>query len=244
MGAPFLDLLAKGLRRRSWPPLRVHSHPRSGTHLLAHCLKKAFFPDADLDIEDFESRKWGHWADRLLFEGPIANGMLLGGNAHGFPDAVRRRGAPIVYIYRDGRGVALSLWRSKHLKNPAWDGIDFSEFLRRKMDWAATPGRRVEPRETLPEHWARHVTRWHEFAGSNVVIVRYEDLVADRNAAVRSIAEAFPGLPERQVLAPTDELVGISPNAGRTHAWREYFSADDEAFFDEKIGDANRFLDG
>lgn len=75
------------------------------------------------------------------------------------------------------------------------------------------------------------------------MIVRYEDLVADPNAVVRSIAHAVPGVPEPRGLATTDELVGISPNAGQVHAWKDHFSADDGAFFIEKMGGADRFLD-
>jgi len=203
-------------------PVKVHSHPRSGTHLLAACLKLNFYPDVNLgrDVAGI-----GHWSQRVKVGG-FAWIKLLGG--HNFWNGQTRG----VYVYRDGRDVAASLFRSKRFLNRKWAGMTFAEFLREPLDWRGSPAQRAEPGPTIAEHWRAHLESWLPRPG--VVGVRYEDLCTLPNMTLEGVREAL-GLEHQGKYTVPQELVGVLPNEGRIGAWRDYFDADDVAFFFERV---------
>jgi bile-salt sulfotransferase len=222
------------LRRLLAPPLPfVASHPRSGTHLLLAYLRANFYRDIDLDLRGSQG-VWGHWADRQAFGDLIPNGLFS--TTHQFPSRRRRdRSRPTVYIFRDGRAVALSLWRSSHFMNPAWEGITFAEFLRRKLDWEGTPGRRSAPRETIAEHWSRHVCAWHSAPYSRRVTIRYEELVLEPERVLERLSATFAFLRRPEATRRVEHRVGIAPNQARIDAWNEVFTAEDVEFFESRM---------
>src|SRR5690606_29675333 len=119
---------------------------------------------------------WGHWSNRI--ENPQGNsyGKLFGN--HYFADR-NINPLPKIYILRDGRAVAYSIWKTDNFIHSDMKGLSFSEFLRTNIDWHGTPARKAEPNHTLLEHWFLHVKSWLELGrkDSNVHIVKYEDLV-------------------------------------------------------------------
>jgi bile-salt sulfotransferase len=222
------------LRRLLAPPLPfVASHPRSGTHLLLAYLRTNFYPDVDLDLRR-SHRVWGHWADRQAFGDLVPNGLFR--TTHEFPSSRwRDRSRPTVYIFRDGRAVALSLWRSSHFVNPAWEGITLAEFLRRKLDWEGTPGRRSTPRETIAEHWSRHVCAWHSAPYPRCVTIRYEELVLEPERVLERLQAGFRFLRRPKAPRRVEHKVGIAPNQARIDAWKEVFTPEDVEFFESRM---------
>lgn len=203
-------------------PAKVYSHPRSGTHLLAACLKLNFYPGAGL------ARKVagiGHWSQRVRVEGFAWQGLIGG---HGFWNGQ----SGCLYVYRDGRDVAASLFRSKRFLNRAWRGMTFSEFLREPLDWRGSPSRRAEPGMTVAEHWRAHLESWLPRPG--VVGVRYEDLCTLPNTTLEGLREQL-GLEHQGKYAVPQRLVGVLPNEGRIGTWRDWFGVDDVAWFFERV---------
>ncbi|MCA9264416.1 MAG: sulfotransferase [Planctomycetales bacterium] len=213
---------------------KIYSHPRSGTHLMRAFLAENFYPSAQLALHD-PGRVWGHWADRQVFDEPVPNGLIPA--SHYFPSQnPRDRIRPTIYIYRDGRAVALSLWKSIHFMNPTWQGISFADFLRRPIDWEASPGFRVEPHETLAAHWARHVLAWHEAPYKSCCFIRYEQLVGDPAQVLEALCNSFGFLQRPEHTTAIRAKVGIVPNKSQVDSWKDAFTDEDERFFRKEIG--------
>lgn len=223
----------------------IYSHPRSGTHLLANFVENNFYKDQNLMVKNIYT---GHWANRKL-EPTVEAGKLMVEDTHKFPsikDFVSR--APRLYIYRDGRAVAYSLWNTKHFLNHHYKDISFSEFLRMKLDWHRSPGYKSTPKYTIAEHWIKHVTSWLRIAKYNkhIQIIRFKDLVNNPEQIYNNLIEKFDFLKEKisskdEIYIP-QKLVGISPNSGKIDSWKSVFTAEDKAFFNSKIPSKYRHL--
>lgn len=218
--------------------IKVWGHPRSGNGLMMEYMARAFYP-----VEDLATRpgRAGHWADRR----PSVMhrlGKLAGGHAFS-PLRVVRDGGPVrfsgpawaieglpgaVYVYRDGRDVMASLWRTKAFMHPKARKLSFSEWLRRPLDWLESPAHRAIPTLYAPAHWRIHVDGWAETAGA--FRVRYEDMVRCPEFPIRAIWAWADSLILHD-FEPVEGLVGTFPNEGRIGAWRDVFSDDDLAFF-------------
>lgn len=195
--------------------IQVYSHPRSGTNYLAALIAQNFYPDKDMSTPAGEI---GHWAARVVV-GSNPYGALFGGHRLYYGQKVHG-----VYVYRDGRDVALSLWRTKAFLHPGWADIPLSVFLRTYLDWRGSPGHRErgDRHLTILEHWQLHLTLWRR---SGAMLIRYEDAVRDPLATLVGIARRF-GLGSFQ-FRRVDEPVGWYPNEGQAGTWRAYFSPDD-----------------
>lgn len=217
--------------------LQVYGHVRSGNNVLAASLQRRFYPSLDLKGEDGQ---YGHWSDRQFTEGS-PYGKLIGSHEH-FPQASLP--GRTVYIHRDARAVAYSLWRSSHFMNVAWRGISFSEFLRRPLDWDATPGRRrnyrwyQRSRENVLQHWRRHVEGWLGSGDRSICCVGFEELILDPGRTIAAIGEVFSiEVPVRPRVDNTPlALVGYSPNEGSIAAWKSAFSDQDRKYYSSIIG--------
>ena len=203
---------------------KIFSHPRSGTGLLMETVAKNFYPDDDLRTP---SGVFGHWAGRVPVPGH-PYGKLGGG--HGFySDGI---GSQCLYIYRDGRDVALSVWRTHALMNPSWAGISLSDFLRRPLDWRGSPGTRSKDKITIAEHWSSHVWSWISSA-KKALCVSYESLTSDPVRELDRISLLLR-IPHAGIII--ESLAGRFPNSGTAGAWRDFFSDDDNVFFKAKSG--------
>lgn len=216
-------------------------HPRAGNHLLATMLHAALVPM--LPGITIRNRGTGHWTQRTKaaeYRSPsgasrsdvidIPYYAVLG--THDFPRSRQR--VPIVYIMRDGRDVALSFYRWPNLRHVAQAELSLTEFLRAPIDWRGTPGRRWQqkPGYTLFDHWRDHVNAW---AATGAILVRYELLVADPQAAVARVAKRLDLRQTRQIDLPA--AVGWNPSSGRPRvgAWREEMPTEALRLFDEKV---------
>lgn len=152
----------------------------------------------------------------------------------------------MIYIYRDPRAVALSIWKLENFMNPKYHGILFSDFLRLKLDWYGTPSIKSEPKWTVAQHWFNHVHSWHQLDNPNLLIIRYEDLKDNPEKIYDQILKKFfpfkNYLIEKKILKktkidPISKPLGLLPNAAIKDAWKEVFTSEDEQFFLEQIPD-------
>ena len=204
--------------------IQVYSHPRSGTNLLMAFIAKNFYPGRDLTGK---GGVMGHWVDPVPSPSPWSNGALFG--SHRFYDEGVIDG-PACYIYRDGRDVAVSLWRTKAFLHPDWRDISFSEFLRRDLDWTGSPGSGIWYGAPIAEHWMSHLWSWYHACSADVLLVRYEDLVLEP-AKVRAPIARHCDLTPTPELVRIEERVGPFPHEGQIGAWRRFFSDEDLAHF-------------
>ncbi len=199
-------------------PFRVFGHPRSGNHLLAYTVWRTFCPDADLSVSSLGGT--GHWSGRQNGDehycggtgaeaGRVRYGRILGRRLHDFPaQGVSYTNA--IYIIRDGRDVALSLYRWTEMRHVERRQDDLETYLRTPVDWTGTPAtRRAESADDwlVWDHWREHVQAW---VATNALMVRYENLVLRPDLVMARVARHF-GLPSPEnVQAP--EPVGCNPS--------------------------------
>ena len=139
--------------------LKVYSHPRSGTHFLEAFLAQNFHKNKDLSIVKIT---WGHWSNKKIKEDGNPYGQLFG--HHFFPTQNNFK-KPGIYIIRDGRAVAYSIWKTQNFLHKDIDGkIPFSDFLRTPLDWSGSPSRKADDGVTIFEHCAQHCDEWIKFS--------------------------------------------------------------------------------
>jgi bile-salt sulfotransferase len=136
-----------------------------------------------------------------------------------------------IYIVRDGRDVALSLWAWKGMRTKESENASFSEYIRTKIDWQGAPGARARPTETLFEHWVRHV---ENYRSSGFFIVRYEDLCLDPELVLKSVAERFDLVPAVE-LDTAEERVGWNPGSGGVMKWQRELGKEELELFDSIV---------
>jgi bile-salt sulfotransferase len=214
--------------------LKIFSHPRSGTHFLEAFVAKNFYPNTDLKVENLE---WGHWSNRMIKnENPY--GKLFGG--HGLPKKkIRIRPNPILYIYRDGKAVAYSIWKTPNFLNKEMSKMSFSEFLRTPLDWQGTPGKKTKKGKNIIDHWVDHVQQWHELKG-NVVYISYEKLIDNpeeiyRKILLRCFPYQFKKFFTKQEIDVINKPLGLLPNKGTKDGYKEVFSNKDIEYFNSRV---------
>lgn len=206
--------------------LKVYGHPRSGNYYMMALLALNYYADEDLSTEGGDI---GHWADRVWVQ-ESEYGKLAG--HHGPP----RRGFDpenAIYIYRDGRAVVASLYRSRHFKNPEWEEMDFGEFIRVPLDWQFSPGHQSYPECNVIEHWHNHLEMWRD---EQIHKVQYEQAVYDPKSILDSIAGQF-GLAARADYELPDRLVGWYPSGGKLIDWQSLWNERDMDYFFDIVDD-------
>jgi len=196
--------------------MKVYSHPRSGTNFLLAMLEKAFMGSVTVS-----RMPCGHWSARQSCKAPSV--ALWGG--HQF--YTRTLTEPRLYIYRDGRDVALSLWRTKTFQASSWHALPFTEFLRQPLDWRATPGKRADTGLTIVEHWKAHLDAWR---GRPAYYVRYDELLRHPAAVLDGIAQYI----DMRVLSVPEIAAGQGPEPSgdyRAAKWRDVYSDSDLDYF-------------
>ena len=211
------------------PIVKVCSHPRSGTHLLEANLYYNFYNDGrDLSFPSQHER--GHWNNKFRQKDEVKKPWGQLSTSHPFHHSKYK---PAIYIIRDVRDVALSLWKTKACLNPDWGDISFSDFLNKKLDWYKGHAYKAPPEHmekyNIFEHWSLHVMSWYAKIGlagkHGVLIVFFEDLVKTPVKVLNRIAVYF-GLTYNKI-EPIEKLVGFSPNKGKSGLWKDFFTEDD-----------------
>ena len=202
--------------------MKLYSHPRSGTNWALALIGQAFY-----GIATVQPAQSGHWAQRVTVN---ARALELHGG-HIFYRKPFPKGS-LVYLYRDGRDVLASLWRTKAFQHPSRRNQTFAQFLRTKLDWYATPGRKSRKRLLPAVHWRRHLDTWATAPG--VYMLRYEELLLDTPGELERLG-AFLGLtPNLSALDVGD--VGPFPSSDhRIAKWRDVFTDADLEFFTRNV---------
>ncbi|WP_204346113.1 sulfotransferase domain-containing protein [Psychroserpens algicola] len=218
--------------------VKVYSHPRSGTHFMEAFLAQNFYPNQNLDMTPIT---WGHWSNRKVKHEGNPYGKLFGN--HYFADR-NENSLPKIYMMRDGRSVAYSVWKTPNFVHPDLESLSFSEFLRTKIDWYGTPSKRVEPNQTILEHWYAHVESWKalEKANDNVLLINYEDLIDSPYTQYKKIHDAFFSNTKQlsaQEISIIEKPLGLLPNKGKKDSWRDIINEKDKAYIASVLSSYN-----
>lgn len=212
--------------------LRVYSHPRSGTHFLEAFIAKNFYKNVDLSIQEV---KWGHWSNRKINKSGNPYGQLFG--HHFFPTNNNFK-APGVYIIRDGRAVAFSVWNTHNFLHKDIEGkISFSKFLRTPLDWFGSPSKKTQLNMNIFEHWEKHCSDWLKFSESQkgLLIIYYEDLKNNPFWVYKQIKKfnfRYKTKISLKELIKIDKPTGLLPNMANNNSWVEHFERKDHVFFE------------
>ena len=225
--------------------IKIFSHPRSGTHFLEAFVGRNFYQGADLSVS---SHEWGHWANRETNTKGNPYGKLFG--SHVYPSRfLRKIDYPSIYIYRDGRAVATSIWKTRNFLHPSCQQIAFSDFLRSDMDWLGTPSIRWKSSMNIAQHWENHIVGWKKMAENNksILLVSFKELKENPYQVYQSIYNKF-FITEGAMLQESDlddvkSPVGLLPNKAENNAWKEVFSQEDEAYFFSQLREGKLYLD-
>ena len=214
--------------------VKVYSHPRSGTHFLEAFLSKNFYQNEDLSLS---SISWGHWANRQIKTEGNPFGKLFG--SHSLPKTTYKNEKKI-YIIRDPRAVAYSIWKTKNFVHPNNANLSFSQFLRTPIDWIGTPAKKTDPTQTILEHWKSHTDSWRQFAlkDANTLILSYEELKDNPFVVYEKIQRKyFSKLKkiEQNKIDPISEPLGLLPNKGTKDAWKNFFSTEDIIYLEQVL---------
>jgi hypothetical protein len=165
----------------------------------------------------------------------------------------------VVYVYRDGRDVLVSLYYYMRHYDPAMREVSFSDFIRMENHFDALPGN--ERRWNRVQYWKFHVEGWMK--QSTTSRLSYEDLHADYEAVVKALGTSLGRETTRKVKtidlrrkSPSGRLhrltlgltstirnrsrgtsSAILPRRGVVGEWRRHFSDRDASFFNSIAGD-------
>lgn len=220
--------------------IKIYSHPRSGTHFLEAFLAQNFYKGKSLSSDG--AIHYGHWSNKILLETGEPYHQLFG--SHFFPEDTAKSDK-MIYIYRDGRAVIASIWNSGFV-NKDWEGITFSEFLRKDIDWYGGLGQEKYPKIDIVTHWYNHVESWVNLQDPNLHIMRFEDLKNNPYQEYLKICKKFFPWAYfknkyliKTKLDPIKRKVGLHPNKATINSWESLFSKEDLAFFESKIPSSN-----
>lgn len=229
-----LKRITKKIKRSlnfSRPLVLVYSHPRSGTHLLEAFLAENFYRGKDLKIEKIT---WGHWSNRKINSEGNKYGRLFGN--HNFPNK-NQNNLPKIYIYRDGRAVAYSIWKTENFLHKNLKDVSFDDFLNKKIDWYGSPANKSEENRTIFEHWAEHFSSWKIFAQrENILLIKYEDLIERPGEQYIKIQKQFfrhKKIKKNQEIRIIKEPIGLLPNKAVINSWNEKISKKNLDYFGE-----------
>lgn len=224
------------------PLCRVYGFPRSGNHALAAMLKEHFYADVDTSGA-VKNTGTGHWSQRknatrfsldgddvqeVNFVNPYAK--LLGN--HQPPPGSGK----CLYVYRDGRDVASSLFNWPKARHISDGRIEFSVFVRKNLDWWGSPGTQELPKRNrhLFYYWMKHLRIWRRARGNRVMLVCYEDLVINPTAVLRDIA-TWLGVPAPDTSALVEPTGWNTSGQIKVSKWKETWSDADKAFYDAVV---------
>jgi len=201
--------------------IKVYSHPRSGTHFVKEFIARNVYPSEDFS---FGPVFYGHWS-KIQKEDSSKNFKLFG--SHSFP-LKRHKYLPKkkVYIFRDGIDVAFSMWRSRWYHKD-WGEITFDDYLTRKIDWYSSPTVCKESNQTILQHWLQHVEKWHSIQNRYIHIIRYEDLLLNPEKEYERLL-SFKGIQPNTHFQKVENLVGLAPNTGKIHKYKDFISLQTE----------------
>jgi hypothetical protein len=199
------------------PAVMVVSHERSGTHFLMNALALCYgyvsTPWVDFDRPSFNINYFylPEVRDLLLAlaDRPMANVVKSHHSVEFFAGELERitQRYVLFVICRDPAAVMDSFWRFIH----QWPWTEGPKTLDAESFASAQPcGRllryQMRQQSDMLRRWSAHAEGWVSAAASlsRVVIVRYEDLDANYEATMRSLAK-YLGRPPAAIVRPAKE---------------------------------------
>ena len=223
--------------------VKLYSHPRSGTVFLLDLLYKNFYKDRKDLSKIVDILLAGHWGrrtpdktiNRYSIDGKetvltfnMNNSALFGGHALSIGDDVEG-----IYIMRDGRDVAISCYNWKTW-SPLLGEMTLSDFLRWKMDWVGTVGKKGSSGLTIFEHWKEHVE--NHINNKQMVIIRYEDLFLNQEDTMRKIAGSFDLEFSDDEVCTVNCPVGWNPSGELgISKWKNILTSEDIEYFNSIV---------
>lgn len=220
----------------------VYSHPRSGTHFLEAFIGENFYKNETLSYKN-NTIEWGHWSNRKVNKEGNKYDKLFG--SHLLPTQQKVK-LPAIYIYRDPKAVAYSVWKTNNFINPKDIGISFSEFLRYKIDWKGTPAIQSSTDYNIIEHWKYHIQEFSKINHKKYLIINYEELKDNPEKVYHKILETFFPLKNWLInnkiikipkINPISTPTGLLPNKATKQSWKEVFTESDIDFVNKTLKD-------
>lgn len=200
-------------RRRVW----LASIPRSGNTLLRcilhHCFglpSTSVYGAGDLGHNRELERHAGHFVKGSPPPEFTRDKPLLV-KTHRWPSDAR----PAIYVVRDGRAATVSLWEFKRPKRQLREVI-------------------VGP----PRTWASHLAAWRPWERPDTLLLRYEDMVAQRAAVLARISAFLDAPVLSHDLPDRAELAAVGDRWIRAYGdWRCKMDEEDLRLFNALNGD-------
>jgi len=163
--------------------------------------------------------------------------------------------AKVIYVYRDGRDVLVSLYSYMKSFNKGIKDVSFGDFIRmeNKFDDNGYTGKlnRVE-------YWNYHVEGW--LNNSDCLFLRFDEIKNDYKKTLCKISEfidvplnknivdirrngaegsaSYFGRVKEKIkkIVSSNKITSVNFRKGGVGGWKEYFDDNDEAFFEEMAG--------
>jgi hypothetical protein len=253
----------------------VVSHRRSGTHWTMDALRHNHpsvsdayvnldrllpWHESPITMADFKSQLTAHQGAVLIktHVPPTLEPFAVDTSLLRYVQSLFAQ-SDVVYVYRDGRDVLVSLYYYMRHYDPGMREVSFSDFIRMKSQFDTIPD--SEHRMNRVEYWKSHVEGW--LKQSAISRVSYEDLHANYEVVVKTLATGLgretavdikpvdlrsrypPGKLHRLALGMARTIRGrssgtssaILPRKGVIGEWRRHFSHQDVSFFNSIAGD-------
>jgi hypothetical protein len=222
----------------------VVSHERSGTHFLINSIALNFgYQERQIDLDLTQGFSCARpvqaaaWLARCrgrvfsnVFKAHHARPLLLP-----LLEPLRDE-FHIFYIYRDGRDVMTSFWRYLNHLQPGWGPQTRTpgEFMRARpfggiLQYQNGPG------DSMLSRWISHVDGWRD-AGSTVHLIAYEELHRNFAATIQRIGAIIGVAPPENPPRPGLDAYSSIAWRGVIGSWRDYWSREDETYFEEHAG--------
>lgn len=168
----------------------------------------------------------------------------------------------VIYVYRDGRDVLVSLYYYNQLFDKSIRNMSFHQFIRmpNTFDNQTYPGDM-----NRASYWQYHVASW--LSRPNLLYLSFQDILQQYETTIHRIADFIhqPVAAIKDVRrtkskkeTPLGKLISrfggrsrqspkyssVGFRKGKSGDWRDHFSEDDLAFFEQQAGEINSKLAG
>lgn len=222
----------------------VVSHERSGTHFLINSIALNFgFGERQIDLDLTQGFACSRpaqamaWLER--YRGLFIPNVFKAHHAHALLMPILRPLSEefhVFYIYRDGRDVMTSFWRYLNHLQPGWGPQTRTpgEFMRTRPFGGILQYQHA-PQESMLSRWISHVGGWHD-TDLAVHFIAYEDLHRNFAVTIQRLGEIIGVKSPDKPIRPGLDAYSSLPWQGVIGAWRDYWSHEDEVYFDDRAG--------
>lgn len=225
----------------------VISHERSGTHFLINTIAQCFdYVPQQIDIDGSQGIDWSdaqavrQWVGQ--FKGRFVANIFKSHHAAPILSSLLPEIMDefiIFYIRRDGRDVMTSFWTYLNKLKPGWgpQTKTVGAFMRANAMGGIAQYQAPSHSLTMLERWAEHIGGWAK-ESTTVHHFSYEELHLKFDATVDRVAEILEQ-PSIARSRPSLDAPSSLPWRGEIGTWREFFTSDDEKYFDEVAKQVN-----